>query len=326
MRQLPLVLLCAASTLACGPGFGVGRNTFIGRMEEDETGEGEASESSDTDASSGDGDGDDPATASGDGDGEATSASGDGDGEATTASGDGDGDAPTSSGDGDGEPAPCMRNRYSYQVNTASWEVLPLDSLWTGPNAPPCDVGLTSAINVEVWGQLLVWADDGMYYRRINGTWQAPEPTSDRWGVIANADIGASSYIAPNGDNTWATVIFSTAGMAYSYELYEDGGTVYVQSLPLEDGPEPAPPSASLTAKWAATWCKLDMWPNLSWLSSYLGFDNGTLYQNVGFNSWSNWPNANSPLFGAPPPGFDPGAMEAGWGGTQPDRVYWVGL
>ena len=204
--------------------------------------------------------------------------------------------------------------------------MLPLDALWTGPNAPPCDVGFVSAINVEVWGQLLVWADNGMYYRRVNGNWQTPEPTSDRWGVIANANIGASSYIAPNGENVWAAVIFSTAGMAYSYELYEDGGTVYVQSLPLQDGPDPAPPSASLTAKWATTWCKLDMWPNQSWLSSYLGFDNGTLYQNVGFNSWSNWPNANSPLFGAPPPGFDPGAMEAGWGSTQPDRVYWVGL
>ena len=64
MRQLPLVLLCAASTLACGPGFGVGRSTFVGGMEGDEDEDtGEQEEESTDDSASGDGDGDDPAQA-----------------------------------------------------------------------------------------------------------------------------------------------------------------------------------------------------------------------------------------------------------------------
>lgn len=320
-RSCCLVLLCA---LAACESNGSARLTFGANTSEGEEDEGtEATGDGDGDPD-GDGDGDDPTTtAPGDGDGDdpTTTATGDGDGDdPTTTNGDGDGDDPT-----DDPPEPCARNRYVYQPNIDSWEVLPLNQLWAGPNAPPCSATILGTTQIQAWNQLLVWTADGMYYRRVNGNWQPPEPTSQRWGVVADIQFTGVSNIPPFADLEVSEILFGTAGTVYNYEMYEDGAAIFDQTLMVEDGLGAAPPAGSLGMRWGASLARPDIHPSPEWLTSYQFYGDGLLYRLIGFNDWTSWALAQSPLFTNPPNGLDPNAIEAAWGSTQPERIYLVG-
>ena len=300
--------------------------------------------STDSDATAGDGDGDSTTDPSGDGDGEPTSA-GDGDGEATSAgdgdgeptgAGDGDGD-PTGPGDGDGdmtggdgdpEPIPCERYRHTYNFGNDSWASVPLDQVWTGPNAPPCSVGVGAITYVENWDQLLVWGADGMFYHRINGTWQPPEGIGERWPLVEGLALDDAHNVpaVPENDDDTANIALTSGDISHVYELYENGGVVFSHSVDQQDWPDPGPPAASVRTRWMVSRADHDLVGMASWWNAFVYLENDVLYQVVGIFAWENWPVGQSEMFNSAPDMVDPNAIEAGWGSNQPNRAYFVGF
>jgi hypothetical protein len=298
-----LAILSAPLLLACSTGDnGRGSDTFSS-MDATET-------SGDGDGDMGDGDGD-----PGDGDGE----SGDGDGDGDP--GDGDGDT----GDGDGDGDVCERFQHTYDFADDSWESQPLDLVWSGSSAPPCTVAPMAATYLEVWDQLLVWGDDGMFYRRIGGTWQPPEPIADRWGVVANMQLDSASHVPPVNGETSCGLIFTALPNAFLYQVFQDGGTSYDQSVPLMDEPPPGPPQSTAARNWALELSDPALWGQLDWWTAWQGFADGNVYRADANNMWMSWPEQDSPMFVNAPPGINPATIEAAWGSFELGRAYLIG-
>ena len=257
--------------------------------------------------------------------------SGDGDGDTNTnPSGDGDGDGdtgtnPTGDGDGDGDGELCQRYRYTYNFNPDTWDSLPLDQVWTGPNAPPCAVAPLAITFVEIWDQLLVWGDDGMFYRRDDGAWQPPEPSVDKWPVIADLPVQDAHNVPPNGEDLTASIQFVANHTAFTYELYEDGSAVFLQSQMLVDWPDPGPPAASLDTSWMLTRTNHELEGMSDWWQAWVYVGNDVLYHVVGIFAWENWPLGQSEMFDDAPVMVDPNTFEAAWGSENLRRAYFVG-
>jgi hypothetical protein len=270
----------------------------------------------DGDGDSGDGDGD-----SGDGDGDGDGDSGDGDGD----SGDGDGDGDSGDGDGDGDGDVCERFQHTYDFGDDSWESQPLDLIWSGPSAPPCAVAPIAATYLEVWDQLLVWGDDGMFYRRIGGTWQPPEPIADRWGVIANMQLDSASHVPPINGALSSTVVFTALPNAILYSVFEDGGTNYDQTVALTDEPPPGPPQSTAVRNWALELSDPALFGQIDWWTAWQGFSDGNVYRADADNSWMSWAAQASPMFDNAPAGIDSATIEAAWGSFELGRAYLIG-
>jgi hypothetical protein len=269
------------------------------------------------DGDPGDGDGD-----SGDGDGDGDGDSGDGDGDPGDGDpGDGDGD----SGDGDGDPGLCDRHLYMHDLSDNSWETQPLDLVWVGPNAPPCSVEPMGTAYLEVWDQLLVWGANGMYYRRIGGTWQPPEPIANRWAILAEIEIDSVSYTPPLEGSNSADLIFSALPNAFIYRVFEDGATSYDQSVMIMDEPPPGPAQSSLVRTWSLELADPSMLGQVNWYTLWSGYDDGKIYRADASFNWTNWPANQAPLLSGAPGGLDPSALEAGWGNYALNRAYLVG-
>ncbi|KIG13818.1 Dipeptide-binding ABC transporter, periplasmic substrate-binding component [Enhygromyxa salina] len=266
------------------------------------------------DGDPGDGDGD-----PGDGDGDP----GDGDGD-PSGDGDGDGDGDTGDGDGDGDEV-CARYLYRHNLANDVWETQPLDLVWTGPNAPPCSVEPKAAAYLEVWDQLLVWGGNGMYYRRIGGAWQPPEPIADRWAVVANLEIDSVTHVPPINGGTSTTVTFVSLPNALLYEVFEDGATNYDQTVVMTDEPPPGPSQSSSVRRWSAVLADPELLGQADWWVSYAGFDDGKIYRFDGAFVWSNWPANQAPVLAGAPPSLDPSKLEAGYGDHGLNRVYLIG-
>ena len=343
MHRVYLSSLVCLASLACtvsnpyeGETFASVSTTMSAVTETQGDGDGDSMTSGDGDGdpattTSGDGDGDPTTTTStsGDGDGDpTTTTTGDGDGDPTT-TGDGDGDPdPTTTGDGDGDPPPaCDRFRHVYHLLSDTWSSTPLDQVWTGANAPPCSIEMLGSTYIVPWDQLLVWGDDGMFYRRVGGAWQAPESINQRWPVVANLEIRAVHNVPAINGNAYASLQIQTTDQVHTYEMYEDANTVFVQSVMANNWADPGPPSLDNPTKWMAALYDVEAFGNEpTWWEVYL-YPEGlnTLYRNVGIFVWENWPVNQSEMFDDAPNNIDPNNFECGWGNLDVNRVYVVG-
>jgi hypothetical protein len=112
---------------------------------------------------------------------------------------------------------------------------------------------------------------------------------------------------------------------AILYQVFEDGGTTYDQSVMLMDEPPPGPPQSSAVRNWALELSDPALYGQIDWWSSWQGFSDGKVYFADANNAWMSWPEQSSPMFDNAPPGIDPATIEAAWGSFELDRAYLIG-
>ncbi|EDM76519.1 hypothetical protein PPSIR1_23229 [Plesiocystis pacifica SIR-1] len=224
-----------------------------------------------------------------------------------------------------GEPE-CTRSRYRYSFNNGSWEEVPLSQVWTGANAPPCSVEPRGVTYFEEWDQLFVFGADDMFYHRIQGQWQTPEPMSDSFGVIAGLDIDDAAMVPEISPQEPARINFSKRPFNYIYEVYENGSAVYMQTMEVADAQPPGAPLASVDRNWDVAWADPALiGQDPEWLIIYLHLDNDMLYRfDAGFQ-WMSWPELSNPIFTGDSSEPDPDGLESGWGTRFPRQAFFVG-
>ena len=318
MLALPLLLsACVVGNPYEGDTFDSVTTTNASGMTE--TGTSSSTGDGDGDPATGDGDGDPTTTTTGDGDGDPTTTTGDGDGDPTT-TGDGDGDPTTTTGDGDGDPQPeCERRRWRYDFEDDSWSSVPLDSVWAGQNAPPCDVEITASSYMELNDQLIVLTADGLYYRRAGNNWVAPQDIAEVFPQIGNAPIDSSIYVPPAGSGLPKIAINSEL-FAYFYTVDDDGTIVHDDTFPILDERPPGPPQTEFVRTWAFAFGDPDLVGDVAWFGLWQRHTNGRVYRADGGFNWSSWAENDSPPFDGGGP--DPAEIEAGWATYAPRYGY----
>jgi hypothetical protein len=198
--------------------------------------------------------------------------------------------------------------------------------VWSGVNAPPCAIEPMAATYLEPWDQLLVWGADGMFYRRINGTWQPPEQIASRWAMLDGLTLDSVNYVPPINGELSCGLIFTALPNALIYQAFQDGATSYDQTVPLMDEPPPGPAQSSIVREWSLELADAALLGQADWWLNWSGWSDGKVYMADGAFTWMNWPAAQSPIFAGAPANIDPSKIEAAWGNYALNRAYLVGL
>lgn len=225
-----------------------------------------------------------------------------------------------------GEPA-CARVLWTYDFDDESWDEAPLDAVWAGENAPPCEVEPLAATYIDVWDTLLVIGGDGTVYRRDGGAWQVPAPIDEVFGVLAGEDVQAAYFIPPELGASSTGVTFASFPDAVLYEYFDDGTAVYDTSVPMVDeSANGGPNQTQLYPRWYASMGDRELLgQEATWFLLWLGYAEGHVYMADGGFTWQAWPmGSQAPPFAASA-APNPEAMEAAWADYQLNRLYLVG-
>ena len=247
---------------------------------------------------------------------------GDGDGDPGVGDGDGEGEE---TGDGDGEAELCQRYRYTYRLAEDSWTRVLLDQVWTGPNAPPCSVRPMATTFVEPWDQLLVWGDDRMFYRRIDGAWQTPEPMIQHWAAVDGLPIQAAHNRPPHLSQDAAVINLVGPENFHTYDLFEDGSTVFTNSTTKIEWEDPGPPAMSTITSWVVSMSDVEVADTDEWWQAWVFLVNNRLYYTPSPLIWENWTPEESELFDDAPVNVSPNTFEAGWSSHALQRLDFIG-
>ncbi|GEM_PF-1447605 len=221
----------------------------------------------------------------------------------------------------------CGRSRYTYSLAQDSWTAVPLDSVWTGPNAPPCDVEILATTYIEPWDQLFVFSADDNFYHRVSGTWEAPQSTAATFPMLS-AEFIASLHSIPPVDEETSELTFAGDGVAYLFTVFEDGSVTYKLGAVLNNDSvlNGGPAQADDLRSWSAVICDPEIVGVAGWWRIWARYTDNKIYHvNADFSMWQQWPQDDSPMFSGQPNQPSAATLEAGWGSLELDRIYLVG-
>lgn len=191
-----------------------------------------------------------------------------------------------------------------------------LSTAWGGANAPP-PRGILAADRMYAADVLLVVADDGNTYRRVNGAWLAPVGTSAFFsGIDALAVDAAQIFKLYVGDATEYLYLSTRTAprTMWAYQIDAAANVTFQSSYELTPTDDPAlPPQGSADCDFQLNhqYAYADQNP---WIDTWYGYQgNVWVFDNATFAWIAYGPLAASPLFGGMAGGPAPATTRAAY-------------
>jgi hypothetical protein len=132
------------------------------------------------------------------------------------------------------------------------WSAAPLAQVWTGANAPP-PRGIIAVTQLTLFDRLLVWTDEGKFYVREKGAWQAPQSTATAFPSLAGRDFRGVYHQPryPSAELEELTFVDNPTAILYSTNYFNV--LTYETSVTMQNEPAPyGAPKASKKLRWVS--------------------------------------------------------------------------